>query len=447
MSMLLISSAFADDISAVSGTATLNSVVVGEPETVKTLIDEDVECDIIVSGSAVKLSDEEYGEIPAGRASQPDLMVTAINSAGTYPFEALGDAKIEVKISNRGTAAANKFYFGIYVDNVSIGKGYISSLAAGYAYSAEITLSNIKEGSHAIKVDADADNSVAESNEGNNTMTKSFTWKGTPDLAAEIAGGPANNSNVDGESSFQFKFYVKNVGNGGASKISVAITVGDSYLTTSIDSTLPAKSETYLPVTVTFYGYGKNNVELKVNRDKTIAESNYGNNTATKTYNVVYCTHFLGHNKFSAAGAKNIKFFVTASAKEYFPDIDYDRFSEWNNVTNNVIIKRVNTKSDADFYVEGIELKKASTLGYTVPNLRTIQLNIQKGSLMDEPIEEQTRTYLHEMGHALGLGHPRTEESEPSCGYAALMCQTWDSEHIAFEPSSHDKYNLLKLYE
>lgn len=209
MSMLLISSAFADDISAVSGTAALNSVVVGEPETVKTLIDEDVECDIIVSGSAVKLSDEEYGEIPAGRASQPDLMVTAINSAGTYPFEALGDAKIEVKISNRGTAAANKFYFGIYVDNVSVGKGYISSLAAGYAYSAEITLSNIKEGSHAIKVDADADNSVSESNESNNTMTKSFTWKGTPDLAAEIAGGPANNSNVDGESSFQFKFYVK----------------------------------------------------------------------------------------------------------------------------------------------------------------------------------------------------------------------------------------------
>ncbi len=374
-------------------------------------------------------------------------MVTAINSVGTYPFEALGDAKIEVKISNRGNATASKFYFGVYVDNVSVGKGYISSLAAGYAYSAEVTLSNIKEGSHAIKIDADVDNKVSESNEGNNTMTKSFTWRGTPDLAAEITGGPANNSNIDGESSFQFNFYVKNIGNGGASKIPVAITVGDSYLTTSIDGTLPAKSETYVPVTITFYGYGKNNVELSINRDKTISESNYSNNTAIKTYNIVYCTHFLGYNKFSATSAKNIKFFVTSSAKEYFPDIDYDRFSEWNNVTENVIIKRVNTKSDADFYVEAIELEKPSILGVTVKDDRTIQLNIQQDSLIDEPIENKNRTYLHEMGHALGLGHPRTEENQPSCGYAALMCQTWDSEYIAFEPSSHDKYNLLKLYD
>ena len=97
--------------------------------------------------------------------------------------------------------------------------------------------------------------------------------------------------------------------------------------------------------------------------------------------------------------------------------------------------------------MEGANLRDQSTLGVTVVDKRTIQLNIQKGSLIDEPIEYKNRTYLHEMGHALGLGHPRSEESEPSCGYAALMCQTWDSEHIAFEPSSHDKYNLLKLYE
>ena len=455
------SNAFAKNISDsfenTNDNVIINDIVVGEPEISEELLDLNPKCEI-VSGSAIKLSNDEYDNLDYTlntRASQPDLLVTGLASSGTYPFEALSDSTIQIKISNRGNATANNFNFGVYVDDNYIGSGAVNSLGAGYVYTVDITLSNIREGTHTVKVIADKDNNVSESNESNNTMTKDFIWKGTPDLAAEIEGGPADNSDVDGESSFQFKLYIRNIGNGDASKIPVAISVGDSILTTSMDGTLLAKTKTHLPVTITFYGYGKNNLEFNVNRDKTIVESNYKNNTAIKTYNIVYCTHFWDVNKFSVSTAKNIKIQVQSSATDVFDKSIFNRGLDWNNITDNVKISSPefnDNSTDAKIIVKGEKLADVNTLGKTsgatsANGRREIKLNISENSLKDQNDEGKIKTYIHEVGHALGLDHPEGTDEEPTdCEYSAVMRQTRNS-LSSDELTSHDRYNLLKLYE
>lgn len=76
---------------------------------------------------------------------------------------------------------------------------------------------------------------------------------------------------------------------------------------------------------------------------------------------------------------------------------------------------------------------------------REIELNIYDLASKEE--KYQIRTYLHEVGHALGLDHPEGDKKNPSnCTYQALMRQTKNS-LMTFNLTYHDKYNLMKLYE
>lgn len=410
--------------------------------------------DIIVSGSALKFDniDNDFIDDKSDmRASYPDLTITSLTASGTYPFTAFASASFEFKLSNIGSAGASNIYIGIYVDNNLVGKAGIGSLSAGYTFNGNMNLDKVPDGTHAVKLVADVDNKIVESNENNNTITKSFNWIGTPDLTATVVN-PVD-TEVMADTDTQFKFYVNNIGNGkGSGTIPVEILVDDSVLATLSINPVTAKSQTLVECTINFgYALGEYEVKIRVNNNRSFTESNYNNNSASRKYNIEYCTHFLEENKFPMSVSDRLKIQVKSSATDVFSKDIFFEVANWNGITSEVKIETLlfsDGDNDANIVVEGFVFDDNVTLGQTlsVENLRLIRLSIDEDSLSTMSEENQIRTYLHEVGHALGLAHPKDDINSDDCEYKALMRQTKDN-LMTLNLTNHDRYNLIKLYE
>lgn len=423
-------------------------------ENVEFSSDSNQKYDIIVSGSALKFDNKGYNFIDDKsdmRASYPDLTITSLTASGTYPFTAFASASFEFKLSNIGSAGASNIYIGIYIDNNLVGKVSIGSLSAGYTFNGNMNLDKVPDGTHAVKLVADVDNKIAESNENNNTITKSFTWVGTPDLTATVVN-PVD-TEVMADTDTQFKFYVNNIGNGkGSGTIPVEILVDDSVLATLSINPVTAKSQTLVECTINFgYALGEYEVKIRVNNNRSFTESNYNNNSASRKYDIAYCTHFLEENKFPMSVSDRLKIQVKSSATDVFGKDIFFEVANWNGITSEVKIETLvfsDGDNAANIVVEGADLGYNGDLGITLlnENFREIQLNINKNNLSAKPKENQIRTYLHEVGHALGLAHPADNINPNNCKYKSLMRQTQDN-LMTLSLTNHDRYNLKELYE
>lgn len=424
-----------------------------EIEVSKFSLDSSQKYDMIITGSAVKFDDIESNVIDdesSVRALYPDLTMTSLTSSGTYPFSALGSASFDFKLANIGNASAGNIYIGVYINDNLIGKVNIGSLSAGYTYNGNMTLDSVPAGTHTVKIVADVDNKIVESNENNNTITKNFTWVGTPDLTTTVVI-PTDTEIKASEEGIPFQFYINNIGNGkGSGTIPVEILVDDSVLATTSINPVSANSKTVISCNIYFgLALGDHKVTIRANNNRSFAESNYNNNSSSKTYDIIYCTHFLSGYKFSSSTAKNINIQVKSSATNVFSRSIFNRVSDWNGITDKVKINSPvfsDSSTTTNIIVEGVELDDANTLGqtYISGSLRYVELNTAESSLSANPEANQVRTYLHEVGHAIGLAHPEGDSS--GCEYRALMRQTKNS-LMELELTNHDKYNLIKLYK
>lgn len=406
----------------------------------ETFFDSEQQYDIIISGSAIKFESIESSV----RSSYPDLTITSLTSGGTYPFTALASSTFEFKLSNIGSAVASNIYIGIYIDDNLAGKVSIGSLSAGYTFNGNMNLSNVHDGTHAVKLVADVYNIITESNENNNTITKNFAWVGTPDLTATVINPLYTEISANKDTRFQF--YVNNIGNGkGSGTIPVEILIDGNVLASLYIKPVTAKSQTLVDCTINFgYALGEYEVTIRVNNNKSFTESNYNNNSASRKYDITYCTHYIEDNKFPISISDNIKIQVKSSATDVFGKDIFFNISDWNGISDNVRFDTLvfsDGDNSANIIIEGKDLGNDVLLGQTHPGGTLIELNTGENSLPSRTENYQIRTFLHEVGHALGLNHPDVD-----CEYEALMWQTKDN-LMTLNLTNHDRYNLIKLYE
>ncbi len=119
----------------------------------------------------------------------PDLVVTGIS---VRPASAqLGQpVTLQATIANQGNAAAGYFYVLFRVDKKIAGAPQVNGLAAG-AQTTVQTLWIVTAGRHTLSVEADSSQSVVESNENNNKLSRTLEFSG--DLALlSVELSPAN---------------------------------------------------------------------------------------------------------------------------------------------------------------------------------------------------------------------------------------------------------------
>ncbi|HEV8359437.1 MAG TPA: S8 family serine peptidase [Candidatus Thermoplasmatota archaeon] len=155
----------------------------------------------------------EPAPAPAPAPAQPDLRVSTLTVSPSAPIA--GDTvTLSATVTNQGTASAGASTLRFKMDGATLGDASVGSLASGA--SATVTRTwTATAGSHTAAAVADALGAVAESDEANNQLTKSFTASNppTPSVTRGVDLSPAAQSgSVARGGSVTYTFTVANTG-------------------------------------------------------------------------------------------------------------------------------------------------------------------------------------------------------------------------------------------
>ncbi|MFC1915591.1 CARDB domain-containing protein [Chloroflexota bacterium] len=155
--------------------------------------------------------------------SLPDLVVESITASPTHP--SIGDTvTFTVIIRNQGSSKANNSYLTCRLDDALWTSALVSSINPGATVTKTFFL-KAEFGSHTIKVAADSNEEVPESDETNNEKTFAFSTL-APDLVIEsITWSPEPPSRGD---TVTFSVKIKNQGTGSAGSSRVDFYIDDS---------------------------------------------------------------------------------------------------------------------------------------------------------------------------------------------------------------------------
>ena len=223
------------------------------------------------------------------KASLCDIIAYDLKRAAGQPspFIALNDSDIEVTIANVGDVSTGNFTVGIKIDSILMGSFSVISLASYTVVIYTITLQQVPEGNHTIQIVADYNNTAAESNESNNTVSAGFQWVGAPNLEAKFIRAEGTPPFEVGNG-VDFTFRVRNSGNGNVDgDCSIELRVNGSVLATwTVTDWL---AQTYLEdsFNLTFHQTGTYTVEMRADPYNRIAESNESDNNVSNSYTIV----------------------------------------------------------------------------------------------------------------------------------------------------------------
>jgi len=206
---------------------------------------------------------------------------------------------------NTGTAAAGGFYIYVYVDGSYRGNSYTASLSAGgYTYANDFSIGTLSAGSHTIQITADATGAVSESNESDNSYTKTisviapslpnltpYTPSGWSDkiVVSRAAGNNIDSTSLTTADTLYIDWAVINNGNASVSSIFYTELYVDGVLKFTWNTIPPLGTQIFTPVTDYSIGSlvaGTHTIRIKTDSTGVISESNEGDNEYTKTISV-----------------------------------------------------------------------------------------------------------------------------------------------------------------
>ena len=168
-----------------------------------------------------------------GRVEYPDLTISNITWSPTVFSD--GDiVTFNATIKNIGTGNTSRtFYTTFYIDDVLIGGKYLNGLAAGSSvYTTQSWIAT--PGNHTLKVKADSNNQVLESNERNNSLKLNLTKVNQADLViSSLTWTPFNFSEGD---IVTFNATVENIGIGNTTRgfyikfLLDNVSIGEKYI-------------------------------------------------------------------------------------------------------------------------------------------------------------------------------------------------------------------------
>jgi subtilase family serine protease len=123
---------------------------------------------------------------PSPPSQYPDLVVTSVKVEWiihTLPYQ-MSMSGVEFTVTNYGTNCQGPIQVSIWLDSQSTVVGtytYTGSLSQGQSFSYMVTMDvPVSDDQHIAGVTVDPQNMIQESNENNNTMTKTFPEEATP---------------------------------------------------------------------------------------------------------------------------------------------------------------------------------------------------------------------------------------------------------------------------
>ncbi len=222
---------------------------------------------------------EETIPIPIPTPSEeakPDLVVLDITRSGST---------ISYNIQNQGTATASATTSVLTIDGVTKAYDPVGPLDAGVTSTESFTYSYTCSGtSDAVAVQADKDNAVIESNEGNNAHSE--TWNCLLFLPPLLLAKPDLIITDVKHESAKVKYTIKNQGTVNAGSSTTAVYINGSLWSTDPTGTIAAGATSTQSFSPTLFLIVGDTYDIKVVADKgdVVEEGNEGNNAYTETW-------------------------------------------------------------------------------------------------------------------------------------------------------------------
>ena len=181
-----------------------------------------------------------------------------------------------------------------------------------------------------------------------------------------------------------------------------------------------------------------------------ITESNKKNNSHARTYTPNFCLHKWQPNT-KITGDIGVQVLDTA----FFGNVDMslyeDNLAAWNGITDNLEVVRATVTSSEEIMPDYNVLVRGrvSPGNYESVNAETIipgnyaRIDLFTDIMGNRTMDQNVRTFIHEMGHAFNLWHPN--DNEP-CSYKSIMYQSGNDKK-SDEITLHDQNNLYKLHD
>lgn len=438
--------------------------------------------DIDKSSEEYNLSDDEIMTL----ASLPDLYTSTLMPDGTLVGGSGTSTKFNYKLGNYGSVNAKNVSVGIKVDGTLIGTVSAETIEAQTQYSAYFNLNNVSVGTHTVEVIVDPNNAITESNESNNSTSGTYTWvsdtSGLPDLTVEITAPTGNTIKgpVNENDTVELAFKITNVGSVATPDRNFLITIysDDTAIQSFFVNPINAKTSRTGRINMAFTVYKPTIVKAFVDSANEINESDETNNTSSKTYTPVYCIHDAQDVTTPFDDSSSLRINVMSNAIDSNSGLGIDFYSSyigaWNGITENCKIteavssSKISSADDILIYGDSIFNGTTGTINFGDMDFDTlafttdymyngkvykiIVLNFNDGqystTMKDRTVAENRRTLIHEMGHALGLGHPFKANTSSSCGYPSIMLQSGSTEsQKADDIQLHDMYNIYMKYD
>lgn len=220
--------------------------------------------------------------VAAPALSPADLKILSIALSPPVPL-AGENVEIKVTVINQGGETAGNFNVEIKADDVLLNTFSGVSLAGGQ--QAVLTFStNFTAGNHAITVNADAGNAVAESDEANNSGTTNLAVaSGSTPADVQITGVSIPPDLSAGETA-QMTVTVKNAGTTAAGNVVIKLYDNNIQIGNDIIiAELSGGQSTVIQFSYAFISGGQHTVKAVADPGNLVAESDEANNEAAST--------------------------------------------------------------------------------------------------------------------------------------------------------------------
>ncbi|MBE6376438.1 MAG: hypothetical protein E7050_08230 [Lentisphaerae bacterium] len=237
---------------------------------------------VIADGAkTIKETNESNNALTRSVSITRDLQVSALTYARS---SSANTVKLNFTVKSNGNTASGAYKAYLYDGTKKLATFSLSSIAGGVSknYSYTLNAGNLAIGTHNFKVIADGAKLIRESNENNNSLTKSVSI--TRDLQVSALTYARNSS----ANTVKLNFTVKNNGNSRIGATKAYIYDGTKKLgTLSLAAFTAGASKTYsYTLNAGNLAIGTHNFKVIADGAKLIRESNENNNSLTKSVSI-----------------------------------------------------------------------------------------------------------------------------------------------------------------
>ena len=318
-------------------------------------------------------------------AVMPDIAISNLVMPTTASY--MDNVKITFDVVNSGSSKAASSYVYLYDGDTRINSVLIPELAAGGTYSTGLTIKGktLQQGSHNIRLVADATNTIKETNESNNTVERTLQLNTPANLA--ITGWQMSSAASE-KDNIVMTFNVVNGGGSPAGRSYVYLYDGNTRINMLNIPRLAAGGSYQASLTIKAgtLSKGVHNIQLKADATAVVPESNESN-TVSKSLQINAAANLAitGFNMVAAASPQdNVKlYFNVVNGGETVAGASYVYLYDGDTKINGVAIKALNP---GEVYATGMTIKA----GVLSAGTHTIKLVADATNQVSESNENNT---------------------------------------------------------